>query len=154
MISARLPVTALLLLITVLINCCTNTSKEKNISQMEKEYGKSKTAIPDSNKPEPLAPGTADIKAWMQEFTETEDQYICKLKVEEVNGYGPAAPPLPPGYLLNALVPMELIKKNNYLADKIFVKGKLLEMSVRAQGRMPGSGEALPWVVTKIQNLR
>lgn len=152
--SARLPAAALLLLMTILINCCTNTSKEKKSSRPEKDSIISKTDFPHPDIKNTPAQGTADIKARMQEFTETEDQYICKLKVEEVNGYGPASPPLPAGYVLNALVPRELIKKNNYPADKIFVKGKLLQMNVRSQGKMPGSDSLMPWVVTNFQNLR
>lgn len=152
--SGRFLIIGLFFLITILVYCCTSTSKEKKILQQENDSILSKTEIPDSNKPESVAPGSANITAWMQDFTEAEDRFTCTLKIDEVNGYGPASPPLPKGYVFKAEVPRELIDKNNYPGDKIFVKGKLLQMNVKPQRKMYGSDSTLPWIVTDFYNLR
>ncbi|MGE5681234.1 MAG: hypothetical protein ACM34K_10195 [Bacillota bacterium] len=103
---------------------------------------------------ESLAPGSARVKASVQDFSEKKDSYICTFKIEEVEGYGPATPPLPVSYILKAVAQRRLLENNNYSARKLFQKGKILNMSISYQGKMFNSDSLLPWIITGFYDLK
>lgn len=133
-------------ILTISLNCCTCISKnDTGQEQLNKEI----KPLPEN----PLPPGSADIEAWIQDFREGEDSFLCKVKVSNVNSYGPSTPPLPQGYVFTLDVPKSLLEKNKYEADKIFVIGKLLKMRVRYQRTVPDGGSSERWIAINFSNL-
>lgn len=132
-----------LLVLSVSLCCCTSVNKNDSNRQQQ---------ISTPQKEIPLPPGSANIKAWIQDYREEEGSFACKMKISEVNGYGPATPPLPQGYILTIDVPKSLIEKNKYEADKIFVRGKLVKMSVRYQRTMQQDSASDKWIATGFSN--
>lgn len=140
------------LMLAVSLNCCSCINRnDTGTTQIQKEASKEAAG----NLPErSLPPGQADIEAWMQDFREVEDGFLCKVKISQVNGYGPATPPLPQGYVITLDVPGSLLEKNRYEAGKIFVRGKLLALSIRYQKAPLNKTASGRWIATGFRNLR
>lgn len=124
--------------------CCTPVKRNGSEGQQQK--------ISTPQKEMPLPPGSANIEAWVQDYREEEGSFVCKIKICEVNGYGPATPPLPQDYILTLYVPISLLAKNKYDPDKIFVRGKLMKMSVRYQRTLQKEGPSDKWIATGFSN--
>lgn len=144
-ISGRLHL-ASALLFAIALNCCTCISKNETVQNKTNKVVRPLPEIP-------LPPGTADVQAWMQDYSEEENSFLCKLKVSEVDGYGPATPPLPQGYVMTLYISKSLLKKNNYDADKIFLKGKLIKMRVRYEEPMLQGDSLERWIAMGFSNL-
>ncbi|MGE5353567.1 MAG: hypothetical protein ACM3P0_15890 [Acidobacteriota bacterium] len=143
--SCKLYIATIILLI-ISLSCSKCVSKYDNGQAQERKEEKPLTE-------KSLPPGSASIKAWMQEFQEEKNGFLCKVKISEVNGYGSGTPPLPPGYVITLEISRSLLENNKYDAGKIFVKGKLLTMSLRYQRQMQKGNSSERWIATSFSNL-
>lgn len=53
--------------------------------------------------PVSLAPGNVNLKVVVMETKKQNDLTTCKVKIDEINGYGHSTPPLAPGAIIDVL---------------------------------------------------
>ena len=88
---------------------------------------------------ESLPPGNANITAQIKEVIQEEKNLTATLKIEEVFGYGPSTPPLPPGSEIKIYVPKSLIKDQ----ENKLIEGEKLSMRIAFE---KGAKEMNKWM--------
>lgn len=130
----------LLLAFFLVTNCCTTKTDvaDKNIV---------------SNQLVPLSPGSAKISGNIIEIIEDGSNYLCKLKVIEVLGYGSATTPVSVGSTIMANIDNTLVststQKEKYYKYKSTLKELGIVLKKRTNKRL-GSKQSSSWLVVSI----
>ena len=124
-----LSIFAVVCVLTICSSCCSSASKTTK---------ENKTSV-DRNLPESLPPGNANVTGLIKELIEDEKYLTATLKIEEVFGYGPSTPILPPGSEIKIYVLKSLIKDQG----NKFMEGEELSMRIAIQ---QGANENNKWM--------
>ncbi len=99
--------------ILLFTNCCTTKNEFKD------EKTNKAVNLEKDNAPIPLAPGTAEVSCAITEIIKINDRSTYKIKVHEVNRYGPATKPIAVGSEINLETNDNYMEKlNNFFSNK------------------------------------
>ena len=100
---------------------------------------KEDTTVVKQKPTESLPPGNANITAQIKEINEEEKNLTVTVNIEEVFGYGPSTPFLPPGSEIKIYVPKSLIKDQ----ENKLIEGEKLSMRIAFE---KGAKEMNKWM--------
>ncbi|MEJ2615127.1 MAG: hypothetical protein P8Z35_09220 [Ignavibacteriaceae bacterium] len=107
-------------------------------SSVSKNTKEDKTIV--KQKPaESLPPGNANVVAQIKEVNEEEKNITATINIEEVFGYGPSTPVIPPGSEIKIYVSKSLIKEK----ENKFIVGDELSMRIAF---VRGANEINKWM--------